>query len=327
VTYAGNAVAMTLPIAGSATGTGFTFRRWVQRGADPAVATWSLLMAGIFSGASLAIVGGIGGLLAGNVATGVLGAISTLFGIAPFVIVLVAVRRPRWRRVVVVVSTAVVARILAVRRRDNSDAEADVERFLDQLAAVHMGGKAGLEAAGFALMNWVADVGCLAACLAAFRVSIPWSHLLLLYMAGIGAATFNLTPAGIGVVEVALAAAATSFGIARRDAMASALLYRGVSSWLIIAAGWVVFAALRRRSKHLAPAGGLETSFEDESLDDESLDDESLDDDEESGLAIVVPAFGASRPISVGAAGAGAATADVRDGSLAVACSGISTPP
>jgi uncharacterized protein (TIRG00374 family) len=70
--------------------------------------------------------------------------------------------------------------------------------------------------------------------------------LILLYLAGIAAATFTLTPAGIGVVEVAVAATATSFGIGKTDAMASALLYRGISSWLVIAAGWVIFAVLRR---------------------------------------------------------------------------------
>ena len=159
---------------------------------------------------------------------------------------------------------------------------------------MRLGSRAGLETAGLALLNWVADIGCLAACVAAFGVSIPWSRLVLLYMAGIGAATFNLTPAGIGVVEVALAATAASFGIAKRDAMASALLYRGVSSWLIIAAGWVVFALLRR-SRQTAIA--------------ESLGDEAI------GDVVVVPAFGAVAPTPV---------AGVPNGAMAVACSGVS---
>ncbi len=253
VTYAGNAVAMTLPVAGSATGTRFTFKRWVQRGADPAVAAWGLLMAGIFSTSALAIIGGIGGLLAGNIATGVLGAAVTLLGIAPFVVVIVALRRPRWRRRLTSISTPTVARVLHFRGRNASTARSAVEGFLDRVAAVRIGGRTGLGVAAFALLNWIADIACLAACLAAFGATIPWTRLILLYLAGIAASSFTLTPAGIGVVEVAVAATATSFGIGKTDAMASALLYRGISSWLVIAAGWVIFVILRRSPAPVTP--------------------------------------------------------------------------
>jgi putative heme transporter len=246
VTYAGNAVAMTLPVAGSATGTRFTFKRWVQHGADPAVAAWVLLMAGIFSTSALAIIGGIGGLVAGNIATGIVGAALTLVGIAPFVVVLVALRDARWRRDLVNASAPLVGRVLAIRGRDRATARASVENFFGRVAAVRIGHRTGLGVAAFALLNWLADIGCLAACLAAFGATVPWTRLILLYLAGIGAATFTLTPAGIGVVEVAVAATATSLGIGKADAMASALLYRGISSWLVISAGWVIFVALRR---------------------------------------------------------------------------------
>jgi uncharacterized membrane protein YbhN (UPF0104 family) len=246
ITYAGNAVAMTLPVAGSATGTGFTYKRWVQRGADPAVAAWGLLMAGIFSTSALAIIGGFGGLIAGNILAGLLGAVSLLLGIAPFVVVLIALRRPRGRSALTAMSTPPVARVLALRGRDTATARSSVDHFFDRLAAVRIGSRTGLAVAAFALLNWVADIACLTACLAAFGATVPWSRLILLYLAGIGAAAFSLTPAGIGVVEVAVAATATSFGIGKTDAMAAALLYRGISSWLVIAAGWVVFAGLRR---------------------------------------------------------------------------------
>jgi uncharacterized membrane protein YbhN (UPF0104 family) len=246
VTYAGNAVSMTLPVAGSATGTRFTFKRWVQRGADPAVAAWGLLMAGIFSTSALAIIGGVGGLVAGNATTGILGAALTVLGMAPFVVVLVALRRPRWRGALTTMATPPVARVLSLRGRDPATARTAVESFLDRVAAVRIGGRTGIGVAAFALLNWVADIACLAACLAAFGATVPWTRLILLYLAGIGAASFSLTPAGIGVVEVAVAATATSFGVGKNDAMASALLYRGISTWLVIAAGWVIFAVLRR---------------------------------------------------------------------------------
>jgi uncharacterized protein (TIRG00374 family) len=213
-------------------------------------------MAGIFSTSALAIIAGIGGVVAGNVATGIVGAAITLLGIAPFVVVIVALRRPRWRRALITMSTPAVARVLALRGHTAATARAAIEQFFDRVAAVRIGGRTGVGVAAFALLNWVADIACLAACLAAFGATVPWTRLVLLYLAGIAAATFTLTPAGIGVVEVAVAATATSFGIGKTDAMASALLYRGISSWLVIAAGWVIFAVLRRTPTPVADASG-----------------------------------------------------------------------
>ena len=44
--YAANAVSVSVPLAGPALATAFTFRRFTRQGADAPLAGWSLLPAG-----------------------------------------------------------------------------------------------------------------------------------------------------------------------------------------------------------------------------------------------------------------------------------------
>src|SRR4051794_3394606 len=49
VPYEANAMAVTIPIAGSAAGTAFAYRQYVRRGASKAMAGWAVVVAGMFS--------------------------------------------------------------------------------------------------------------------------------------------------------------------------------------------------------------------------------------------------------------------------------------
>src|ERR1700735_1127927 len=77
--YAANAVSVSVPLAGPALATAFTFRRFTRQGADAPLAGWSLLAGGVVSSAAAA-PGGVGG------------------GVASGEIVVPAARRPRRRR-------------------------------------------------------------------------------------------------------------------------------------------------------------------------------------------------------------------------------------
>ena len=56
ITLAGNAVSVTVPLAGSTAGTAFTFIQLKKRGADVATAAWALATSGIISTTVLAFV-------------------------------------------------------------------------------------------------------------------------------------------------------------------------------------------------------------------------------------------------------------------------------
>jgi hypothetical protein len=65
--YAANAVSVSVPLAGPALATAFTFRRITRQGADGPLAGWSLLAGGVVSSAAAALVVVGGGLASGNI--------------------------------------------------------------------------------------------------------------------------------------------------------------------------------------------------------------------------------------------------------------------
>jgi uncharacterized membrane protein YbhN (UPF0104 family) len=54
--YAANAVSVSVPLAGPALATAYTFRRFTRQGADAPLAGWSLLAGGVVSSAAAALV-------------------------------------------------------------------------------------------------------------------------------------------------------------------------------------------------------------------------------------------------------------------------------
>jgi uncharacterized membrane protein YbhN (UPF0104 family) len=76
---------------------------------------------------------------------------------------------------------------------------------------------------------------------------------VIVYGATLGAASLSFTPAGIGIVESAIAVALMQSGVPASSAIVAALLYRAVSCWLVLGIGWFSYGTMRH-SKHLAPA-------------------------------------------------------------------------
>jgi hypothetical protein len=70
--------------------------------------------------------------------------------------------------------------------------------------------------------------------------------MFAIYAAGIGAVAIGITPAGIGIVEAALAAAITTGGISSSQALPAVLVYRAISCRLVLAVGWFIFVRSRR---------------------------------------------------------------------------------
>jgi len=60
------------------------------------------------------------------------------------------------------------------------------------------------------------------------------ARVLLVWSAGVGAASFSPTPGGIGVVEVTMTAALVASGLHGPQAVAAVLFYRIVNSKFII---------------------------------------------------------------------------------------------
>ena len=92
-------------------------------------------------------------------------------------------------------------------------------------------------------------MACFVACIAAVGAPVPWAHLAVVYATGIGAATLSPTPAGIGIVEAAMAVALINAGVPVALAVPAAIAYRAVSCWFALAIGWVIYVLARRKER------------------------------------------------------------------------------
>lgn len=98
---------------------------------------------------------------------------------------------------------------------------------------------------GLALGAWIADALCLLFALLAAGALVDADVLLLAYTAGVIAAEVPLLPAGLGVVETAVPAILRAFGVPYSTALAGALTYRALGTFLPALAGVLVLPSLR----------------------------------------------------------------------------------
>jgi len=134
-----------------------------------------------------------------------------------------------------------------ITKKAGDDPESVIREAIETMAALRVDRFDKIVASVFSVLNWVLDIGCLALSIRAVGLAVPWNDLILAWAAGAGAASFNLTPGGLGVVEPALAAALVAARLPATKAMAAVLLYRFISFWLILAIGWVLYWIVRKR--------------------------------------------------------------------------------
>ncbi len=253
VTYAGNAISVSLPLAGAEVSMAYTYRQFRRHGIDPAVATWALAVSGIFSYLGLALVLAAGSLTAGNDAAAAAGLSGSLLVLLPAAAVLGALRFPAFRSSVNRILTRVLAFVRRLTGHPKPEAAGAFERLLDRLAAMKLPKVQYAEVLALAVWNWVADCLCLAFAIRATGVHVPWQGLLLAYGVAMGAGSIGLTPGGLGVVEAALAAALVASGLGGQVALNSVLLYRLISFWLVVVAGWALLAVLSLTGRKTTP--------------------------------------------------------------------------
>jgi uncharacterized protein (TIRG00374 family) len=248
-TFAGNAISVSLPLVGPGAGTAFTFGRFERVTGDAARAGWALVVAGFISTLVWALILTAGAVLSGSGAALVLGLIVATVIVVATAVGPSALRRPKLRQATTKGGARVVHRVMQLTRRPGGDPAQHIDQAIDRLLALHMSRTRSVELVGFSLLNWLGGVGCLAAAILAVGAPVPWSSLLLVYVVGAAAGSFNLTPGGLGVVEGALAATLVAAGMHSPQALGSVLIFRLMSFWLVVLVGWAIFATLDRSSR------------------------------------------------------------------------------
>jgi putative heme transporter len=253
IIYASNAISVSIPIAGSPMSAAFSFRSFARRGADRGLAGWALVMSGVISTITLALVVAAGAMLSGNAAAAVVGALAALATVVPVLAGLLSLRHGRLRARLETVVTRSLRLALRVLHRPPGDPRALIDATVARLVGLRLKRRGWAFVFLMATLNWVANIACLALALLATRGPVPWSGLILAWSVGVGAASFGLTPGGLGLVEAALAGALIAAGVHTPQAVAAVLVYRLISFWLVDALGWIFYVTTRERGRPLPP--------------------------------------------------------------------------
>jgi putative heme transporter len=250
ITYAGNALSMSIPFAGAQLAVVFSYQQFRRRGLDPAVTGWALGVSAIASSSALALVLVVGAVAGGAPLATAVGFLGAAVFALPAITVILALRFPRARTVANRVIGWAVGLVRRIIRKPGLD-PAVLEGFLQQLAGIRLRWPQYGEVFGLAVVNWLADCACLACAIKATGQPVPWSGLLLAYGAGAVAGSTGVTPGGFLIVETALTAALAAAGMAQARALAAVLAYRLVNFWMILLGGGVTLIFLRLRGNRV----------------------------------------------------------------------------
>jgi len=244
--YAATALSTSVPLAGPELGAAFTFRRFKRQGVDPPLAGWSLLVGGVVSPVAGILVFMVGALLSGNDLLAIAGVVAGILGAAVVVVLHAATHHPRMRATLEPAAAWVLGRARRIFRRSARDAGEEVRAWADRLASLRLDPLVWTEVSALALANWLTDAGVLAASIYAVGAPVPWQALLLVYGSAVVIRSLGITPGGLGLVEGTLCLGLVGAGLHVGPALASVLLYRFISFWMVAGAGWVVLLCLRR---------------------------------------------------------------------------------
>ena len=247
VTYAGNAISSSLPVAGPGLSSAFFIRQFRSRGLDDGRVAWTMIVSSLLSSVALALVLAVGAAGAGSVSGALLGLGEAALFLLPACALLAALRFPTFRHWANGVLAALVARLRRTFGRPSPEVAAAFESSLEELVAIRVPPTKYLGVLGLSVWNWIADCLCLVAAILATGSVVPWRGILLAYGAGVTASSIGLTPGGIGVTEAALSGALVIAGLRGQAALDAVLIYRLISFWLVVLSGWCVMAALTRR--------------------------------------------------------------------------------
>jgi hypothetical protein len=241
ITLAGNALGTTLP-GGAAWSATWAFGQLRRRGADRVLSGWVILVAGALASFALFVLLALGSFVAGS--KGPVADLRPLAGVLAAIPVAIAI------------GAVLLARVPALRSRARhlweaegrhprvKSAEDTVGRLWARILTVRPSPLGWLGAFSLAAANWVCDAVALAACILALGGGVPWRGVLVAYALTQIAASFPITPGGIGVVEGSLAALLVAYGMPLDRAVAATLLYRLVSFWALVPVGWAVWSAI-----------------------------------------------------------------------------------
>ncbi|WP_305787180.1 lysylphosphatidylglycerol synthase transmembrane domain-containing protein [Symbioplanes lichenis] len=234
----GAAISLAVP-AGSAVAAAFTFRTFRRYGATPAVAATVTVLSGLVSALGLTMLTATGWFLAADDHA----AAGWLPVVAVVVLVVLGAGAVWWFRGRLSRPSATAARDPAVRPAAGTRwnrFQTDLTAIARSVRAVPLRRWTAILSAG--IVKWALDLTCLAAAAAACHSEAGWGSIAIIYVGVQLVRLIPLTPGGVGLIEVSMAAALVAAGAPDVVAGAVVVLYRLITFWLTLllgAAGWL----------------------------------------------------------------------------------------
>src|SRR5712692_256015 len=162
-----------------------------------------------------------------------------------------ALTPPHWAYIALAILVGLTLMVLALpagRRQLFSRVSSVASQVIPRLVDVAQRPAKLAQGVGGSVLVSVAYILCLAASVRAVGYAhVPLASIAVVYLAGNAAGSFIPTPGGIGAVETALSIALAGAGMRAAPAITAVLLFRTVTFWLPVLAGWVSLHYLQRR--------------------------------------------------------------------------------
>jgi putative heme transporter len=224
-----NAISTAVPVIGAGMGSRHAYRQFREAGADPGAASLALTLAGVVSTVTLATVITTAAVLSGNPTASASGLATAVVLLAVAVAVAVELRSENGRERLRRLTAFILRRSQRLIHHPKGDAGALAQKVLTSIQRLRLPPVALAELVLSGLVNWWADVGCLAFAMRSAGITLSIGKILIVWTAGAGAASLSPTPAGIGAVEIAMVAAMAGAGARGSYAITAVLVYRAIS--------------------------------------------------------------------------------------------------
>jgi glycosyltransferase 2 family protein len=161
-----------------------------------------------------------------------------------------SLRPPTWVYFVIaglIVAALIVLAVPAGRRLLRARVAPALEQVLPRLLGMLQQPRKLAQGIGGALLLTACYIFCLTACVLALGGHIALTSAAVVYLTGSALGAVVPTPGGLGAVEAALAAGLTATGLPAATAVSAVLLFRLLTFWLPVPAGWAALNYLQRR--------------------------------------------------------------------------------
>ena len=232
-----DAIATSVPLAGSGLAMAFAYRDFRRMGADAPTAAATPLVSTAISAAAFVGLLAVGAAASGSAGIAALGVLGVVVAVAVAAVLRVALRSVATRG-------RLPAGLGAALGRVGPDRADRLVGFLDRCTRLRLGRGALGYAALCGGARWSADALCLVAAIEATGGHVPWGGVALAWAAGAATTTLGLTPGGIGAADAVLVAALIGAGLGPAAATAAVVLYRLIALKLPERVAWFAYRRL-----------------------------------------------------------------------------------